>query len=101
MRLSRQKYWSGLPYPPSEDLPRDWTRAFYISSLAGKFFTTSAAWEALSNVYTMWNENSAVDILKLSDSLGASLVAQLVKNPPVMQEILVQFLDWDDPLEKG
>ena len=31
----------------------------------------------------------------------ASLVAQLVKNPPVMQETWVQFLGWEDPLEKG
>ena len=30
----------------------------------------------------------------------ASLVAQLVKNPPEMQETLVQFLGWEDPLEK-
>ena len=33
--------------------------------------------------------------------LGASLVAQLVKNPPAMQEILVRFLGGEDPLEKG
>ena len=32
---------------------------------------------------------------------GASLVAQLVKNPPVMQETWVRFLGWEDPLEKG
>ena len=32
---------------------------------------------------------------------GASLVAQLVKNPPEMQETWVQSLGWDDPLEKG
>ena len=31
----------------------------------------------------------------------ASLVAQLVKNPPAMQETLVQFLGQEDPLEKG
>ena len=31
----------------------------------------------------------------------ASLVAQLVKNLPAMQEILVQFLGWEDPLEEG
>ena len=30
-----------------------------------------------------------------------SFVAQLVKNPPAMQETLVQFLGWEDPLEKG
>ena len=28
------------------------------------------------------------------------LVAQLVKNPPAMQETQVQFLDGEDPLEK-
>ena len=31
----------------------------------------------------------------------ASLVVHLVKNPPAMQEIPVQFLGWEDPLEKG
>ena len=29
------------------------------------------------------------------------LIAQLVKNPPAMQENPVRFLGWDDPLEKG
>ena len=33
--------------------------------------------------------------------MGASLVAQKAKNPPVMQEILVQSLGWENPLEKG
>ena len=32
---------------------------------------------------------------------GASQVAQLAKNSPAMQESLVQFLGWEDPLEKG
>ena len=31
----------------------------------------------------------------------ASLVAQLVKNPPAMQETPVLFLGQEDPLEKG
>ena len=31
----------------------------------------------------------------------ASLIFQLVKNPPVMQETLVRFLSREDPLEKG
>jgi len=30
----------------------------------------------------------------------ASLVAQMVKNPPAMKETLVKFLAWKDPLEK-
>ena len=31
----------------------------------------------------------------------ASLVAQLVKNPPAMWETKVQSVGWEDPLEKG
>ena len=31
----------------------------------------------------------------------ASLVAQLVKNPPAMRETWVLSLGWKDPLEKG
>ena len=31
----------------------------------------------------------------------ASLVVQLVKNPPATQETLVQSLGWEDPLEEG
>ena len=34
-------------------------------------------------------------------SAWASLVAQLVKNPPAMRETRVQSLSWEDPLEKG
>ena len=30
----------------------------------------------------------------------ASLIAQLVKNLPAIQETPVQFLGWEDPLEK-
>ena len=33
--------------------------------------------------------------------MGASLVAQMVKNPPAMWETWVQSLGWEDPLEKG
>ena len=31
----------------------------------------------------------------------AFLVAQMVKNPPAMQETRVQSLGWEDPLEEG
>ena len=31
----------------------------------------------------------------------ASLVVQLVKNPPAMRETWVQSLSWEDPLKKG
>ena len=35
------------------------------------------------------------------DNSWASLVAQLVRNPPAMQETSDQSLGWEDPLEKG
>ena len=31
----------------------------------------------------------------------ASLLAQLVKNPPTVQETWIESLGWEDPLEKG
>ena len=33
--------------------------------------------------------------------LGASLVAQAVKNLPAMQETQVRSLGWENPMEKG
>ena len=35
------------------------------------------------------------------NKIGASLVAQLVKNLPAMRETCVQSLGWEDTLEKG
>ena len=43
-------------------------------------------------------------VLLVSESLGfrrASLIAQLVKNLPAMQETLVRLLGGEDPLEQG
>ena len=37
----------------------------------------------------------------MPDIIWASLVAQLVKNPPAMEETLVRSLGQEDPLEKG
>ena len=44
--------------------------------------------------------NSVLDFIAPSWVGRASLVAQLVKNPPAMQETLVGFLGQEDPLEK-
>ena len=40
-------------------------------------------------------------MVSVSHGYSACLVVWLVKNLPVMQEILVQFLGQEDPLEKG
>ena len=41
------------------------------------------------------------EILVFLSFFWASLIAQLVKNLPVIQETSVQFLGQKDPLEKG
>ena len=48
MGFSRQEYWGGLPFPPPGDLPNPGIEPESLASpvLAGKFFTTSATWEA-------------------------------------------------------
>ena len=93
-------------------------------ALAGGLFTTSAPWEALIYIHLwMGFPNSSVgkesacnagDPSLISGSersagegIGypfqyswASLVTQLVKNPPALQETWVHSLGWEDPLEK-
>ena len=52
-----------------------------------------------------WNTGYClVDPLGLYVSIRicwASLIAQFVKNPPVVQKTSISFLGWEDPLEKG
>ena len=52
MGVSRQEYWSRLPCPSPGDLPNPGTEFKYLKSpaLTGKFFTTSATWEAHVNL---------------------------------------------------
>ena len=42
-----------------------------------------------------------ISLLSLQPPQMATLIAQLVKNLPAMQETPVQFLGLEDPLEKG
>ena len=79
--FSRQEYWSGVPIPPLGNLPNPGigTASFMFPALAGGFFTTSATWEALLFL------NSYLYI-------WASLVAQMVRNLPAMQE--TRFSPW-------
>ena len=50
MGVSRQQHWSGLPCPPPGDRPLSGIKPASLRSpaLAGRFFTTSATWEALT-----------------------------------------------------
>ena len=48
IEFSRHKYWSGFPCPPPGGLPNPGIKPVSLMSptLAGRFFTTSAIWEA-------------------------------------------------------
>ena len=48
MGFSRQEYWSGLPFPPPEDLldPGIEPTSLMSPALAHGFFNTSTTWEA-------------------------------------------------------
>ena len=53
-------------------------------------------------MYKLDLEKAEEPVIKLPTSIGwTSLIAQLVKNPPAMQETPVQFLGQEDLLEKG
>ena len=65
MGFSRQEYWSGLPFPPPEDLPNPGIKltSFTSPALAGWFFTTSTIWEVplffreLLKCSPLWNSS--------------------------------------------
>ena len=54
-RILQQECWSGLPFPPSGDLPNPGIEPVSLMSpaLAARFFTTSITWEAHHYIYTV------------------------------------------------
>ena len=53
--------------------------------------------EVLARCYRGYKEK----LLTFQRDRWASLVVQMVKNLPAMQETWIRSLDWEDPLEKG
>ena len=56
MEFFKQTYWNGLPFPPPRDLPNPGINAGtspMSPALAGRFFTTSATWDAQVNDITI------------------------------------------------
>ena len=49
--ISRQEYWSGLPFPPPEDLPDPGIKAA-SPELAGEFFTTEPRGKPLIDTFS-------------------------------------------------
>ena len=56
MEFSRQEYWSGVPFPPTGDLPDPEIEPEFLMSpaLASGFFTTSATWETIDMLSSFW-----------------------------------------------
>ena len=77
-----------MPFPTPGDLPDPGIEPVSLASaaLTGGFFPTEPPGKPLTSSRL---------------SIAASLVAQLVKNPPAMCETWVRSLDWEDSLEKG
>ena len=74
----------------------------------GQFSKTIIKTKTPKFILTLWANNHIPGhlwhLFQLSEYLcphRASLVAQLVKNPPAMWEAWVWSLGWEDPLEKG
>ena len=72
--VSKQEYWSGLPWTPSGDLPNPGMEPKSLMSpkLAGRFFTTRASWEAWRDTWsnrqvrpwnTKWSRTNANRVL--------------------------------------
>ena len=61
MEFSRPEYWNGLPCPPPGDLPNSGIepRSHTRPALAGRFFTTSATWEAPTHCIDVQTEDQS------------------------------------------
>ena len=91
--------WVAISFSRGSSQPRDRT---WVSCIAVRCFTIWATTEApkltLMMVISSQLQRRLNEMCKV---VWASLVAQLVKNLPVMQKTLVWFLGLEDPLEKG
>ena len=109
-------------YPTSAKKAYLEINSFTLSMYIVYIYTHTYTFNSRHNTYSLWQ--SQLDTLVQSHSTGvaivhrdaspsrlfsmhiqtrmrASLIAELVKNLPVMQETWVQFLGWEDPLERG
>ena len=85
MGFPRQEYWSGLPFPSPGDLPDPGIK--YVSSA--------------SKVDSLQLSHQGSPFTYLVHIYWTPTVAQLVKNPPAMQETWVRSPYWEDSPREG
>ena len=64
------------------------------------YFSPSDIW-SINTHHVSTTSKALFQALLMIYEWESSLVSQLVKNPPAVQETPVQFLGRDDPMEKG
>ena len=64
--FSRQNYWSRLPCPPPGVLPHPGIELISLTSpaLAGRFFPTSATWEAQAESGNTYKSQKSINIIR-------------------------------------
>ena len=80
---------------------RDFSDPLYVESLGTGFFFLSICLFFTPACCSLKLPKLLVIFSCIFCSFGASMVAQMVKNLPAMQETWVRSLGWENPLEKG
>ena len=103
MGFLRQEYWSGCHFLLQGIVPtQNRTCISCVSCIADGFFTQDSLSGKPDSVnrHIYWVRSQPLYLSMTMPLIWASLVAQLVKNLPAIQETWVQSLGWEDPLEK-
>ena len=91
--LSRQEYWSGLLCPPLGDLPDPGIEPTSLTSptLAGRFFTISATWEAHSKCeWVMVTQSCPILCYPMDCSLPGSSVHGILQ-ARILELVAISF----------
>ena len=78
-----------------------WLLVIHVGSVCKKSCQIFHSWFYMLEHHKHHCFSSCVWLLYCLQSLRASLVTQMVKNPPAMQQTQVQSLSQEDPLERG
>ena len=82
------------------DMKNNKNECIYKTELVGQLIKNLSAMQETCLI-SGWGRSTGEGICYPLCYFWASLLVQLVKNPPAIRETPVQSLGWEDPLEKG